>query len=156
MAVEVGQAAPDFTLADTARQPRSLKEFSGKNVVLAFFPGAFTGGCTVEACTFRDSAAQLGGVNAQVVGVTVDSPIAQKAWADANQLTFPILSDHGRKVIEAYGVGFPNLLGWEGYTSSQRAVFVIDKAGTVRYKEVVAPSAQVNFEAIQKSLSTLG
>lgn len=155
MAVEVGQAAPEFTLADTARQPRSLKEFSGKNVVLAFFPGAFTGGCTVEACAFRDSAAQFGGVNAQVVGVSVDSPIAQKAWADANQLTFPILSDHSRKVIEAYGVAFPNFLGLEGYTSSQRAVFVIDKAGTVRYKEAVAPAAQVNFEEINRALAGL-
>ena len=155
MAVEVGQAAPDFTLADTARQPRSLKEFAGQNVVLAFFPGAFTGGCTVEACTFRDSAAQYNGLGAQVVGVTVDSPIAQKAWADANQLTFPILSDHSRKVIETYGVPFPNFLGLEGFTSSQRAVFVIDKTGTVRHKEVVAPSAQVNFEAIAQALAAL-
>lgn len=155
MAVEVGQAAPDFTLADTARQQRSLKEFAGKNVVLAFFPGAFTGGCTTEACTFRDSASQMGSLNAQVVGISVDSPIAQKAWADANSLAFPILSDYDRKVIDTYGVAFPNFLGLNGFTSSQRAVFVIDKGGVVRHKEVVSPGEQVNFEAINRALSGL-
>ena len=99
MPVDVGQQAPDFTLIDTDNKPHSLSEFKGKNVVLAFMPGAFTGPCTTEACTFRDSAAAYNNMNAQVLGITVDSRFAQKGWADANNINFPLLSDYGRKVV---------------------------------------------------------
>ena len=155
MAIEVGQAAPDFTLLDTDRKPRSLKEFAGSNVVLAFFPGAFTGGCTAEACAFRDTADKLNTVNAKVVGVSVDSPFAQKGWADANKLLFLLLSDHKREVVAQYGVALPNFAGMEGYTSTSRAVFVIDKSGTVRHREVVAPTETVNYDEINKALDGL-
>ena len=107
MAVEVGQAAPDFTLYDTDRNQRSLSEFRGKNVVLAFFPGAFTGACTNEMCTFRDQLGQYEGMNAQVIGITVDPPFAQKAWCDANNVTYPFLSDYAREVTNLYDLAFP-------------------------------------------------
>ena len=156
MPVDVGQAAPDFTLMDTDRKPRSLKEFAGKNVVLAFFPGAFTGGCNAEACTFRDSEAMLSQANAQVIGITVDSPFAQKGWADVNGLNFPLLSDNQRTVVQQYGIAIENFAGMAGYTACQRAVYVIDKDGAVRYQEVVAPTEAVNYDKITEALAGLG
>ena len=155
MAVEEGQQAPDFTLKDTDRKDRSLSEFRGKNVVLAFLPGAFTGVCTQEACAFRDNGDKYNGLNAQVVAVTVDSPFAQKGWADVNNLNFPILSDYQRKVVSQYGVDLPNFAGLEGYTSTSRAVFVIDKNGTVRYKWVGTPPTPPEFDAIDAALNKL-
>ena len=97
MPAEVGQPAPDFSLYDTDRNVRTLQEFRGKTVVLAFFPGAFTGVCTTEACALRDSLSDFEGMNAQVLGVSVDGPFAQKAWADANSVNYPFLSDFNRQ-----------------------------------------------------------
>lgn len=153
MAAEVGQKAPDFQLPDTSRQQRKLSDFAGKTVVLAFFPGAFTGGCTTEACAFRDSAAELNGLNAEVVGVSVDSFFAQKAWADANNLQFPLLSDYKREAAEAYGVALPNFAGLEGYTATKRAVFVIDKDGVLRHADIVAPTEQPNLDAVKAAVA---
>jgi peroxiredoxin len=155
MAVEEGQKAPDFTLLDSDRQARTLGEFRGKNVVLAFFPGAFTGGCTTEACALRDNAEKYNSLNGQVVGISVDSPIAQKGWAQANNINFPLLSDHQRRVIQDYGVEVPNFLGMEGYTAANRAVFVLDKEGTVRYKWVGTPQGQPDFGAVEAALNNL-
>ena len=134
MAAEVGQKAPDFTLFDSAKQPTKLSDSKGKNVVLAFYPGAFTGVCTTEMCTFRDRFDSLNSMNAQVLGVSVDGIFAQKAFSDANNLNFPLLSDFNRETVEAYGVALPNFAGMEGYTASERAVFVIDKNGVIRFK----------------------
>lgn len=155
MPVEVGQVAPDFTLMDLDRKQRSLSEFRGKNVVLAFFPGAFTGVCTKEACTFRDSAAELNRLNAQVVGVAVDSIFALKGWADVNRLTFPLLTDHSRQVINQYGVAFPNFGGMQGYTAATRAVFVLDKTGKVQYKWVGQPGNDPPHAEINAALEKL-
>lgn len=156
MLVEVGQQAPDFTLIDTERKPRSLNEFKGKNVVLAFMPGAFTGVCTAECVQFRDNAQAYANLNAEVIGITVDSPFAQKGWADVNQIKFPLLSDYGRKVVQQYGVELPNFAGMEGYTSTNRAIFVLDKNGTVKYKWVGAnPGVSPNFEEIEQALKGL-
>jgi len=155
MPVEVGQQAPDFTLIDTDNKPRSLSEFKGKNVVLAFMPGAFTGVCTTEICTFRDNAQAYNSLNAQVLGITVDSRFAQKGWADTNNINFPLLSDYDRKVVEQYGVALPNFAGMEGYTSTSRAVFVLDKDGIVRYKWVAPPPTVPEFDKIEEALRGL-
>ena len=142
MAVEVGQRAPDFTLKDTDLKDRSLKEFQGKKVILAFYPAAFTGVCTKEMCTFRDSLGQLGSAHAQVLGISTDTPFANKAFAKDNGITFPLLSDVNRDVIRSYDVVFPDLAGVKGLTVAKRAVFVIDGGGVVRYKWV-APEPKV-------------
>lgn len=156
MPVDVGQQAPDFTLTDTDNKPRSLNEFKGRNVVLAFMPGAFTGPCTTEACTFRDNSDAYGKLNAQVLGITVDSRFAQKGWADANNINFPLLSDYGRKVVQQYGVELPNFAGMEGYTSTNRAIFVLDKEGKVRYKWVgETPGTSPKFDEIEAALKGL-
>jgi peroxiredoxin len=157
MAVEVGQSAPDFTLYDTDRKQRSLSEFKGKNVVLAFFPGAFTGVCTTEACALRDRSDQFNSMNAQVVGISVDGFASQKAWSDQNHLQFPLLSDFNRQVVNQYGVAFQNLGGVEGYVVANRAVLVLDKEGVVRYKWV-APNAgtEPNYDEVREAVSKLG
>ena len=156
MAGEVGQAAPGFTLYDSSNQQRKLSEFRGKNVVLAFFPGAFTGVCTTEMCTFRDQADQLNSLNAQVLGISVDSPFSQKAWAEQNNLNFPILSDYNRQVVNQYGVAFQNLAGMEGYVAANRAVVVLDKDGIVRYRwEAPSPVVEPNYDEIGEALRQL-
>ncbi len=157
MAVEVGQAAPEFSLYDTARTKRSLSDFNGKNVVLAFVPGAFTGTCTTEMCDLRDQMSQFNSLNAEVLGISVDPPFSQKAWADANNLNFTILSDFGREATQAYDVAWNNMAGLEGYTAANRAVFVVDKGGVVRYKWLApSPADLPDYDEIRQALSQLG
>ena len=156
MAAEVGQAAPEFNLYDSDRQQRKLSDFKGKNVVLAFYPGAFTGVCTTEMCTFRDRFDALNSMNAQVLGISVDTPFSQKAFSDANNLNFPLLSDFERKAINAYGVPLPNFAGMEGFTSSQRAVFVIDKEGVIRFRWVgETPANEPDYDEVQRQVDQL-
>ena len=99
MPEDVGQAAPDNSLYDTDRQQRTLSEFKGQNVVIAFFPGAFTGVCTTEMCTLRDSLSQFNSMNAQVIGISVDGAMVQKAFSDQNNLGFTVLSDFQRQAV---------------------------------------------------------
>ena len=156
MPAEVGQPAPDFSLYDTDRNVRTLAEFRGKTVVLAFFPGAFTGVCTTEACALRDSVADLNEMNAQVVGITVDPPFAQKAWADANSVNYPFLSDFNRQAVNAYGVALPNLAGMEGYVAANRAVFVVDGDGVVRYRwDAPAPVNEPDYAEVRSAVQAL-
>ena len=153
MAAEVGSAAPEFSLYDTDRNVRTLAEFRGKTVVLAFFPGAFTGVCTTEACALRDSLGEFEGMNAQVLGVSVDGPFAQKAWADGNNVNYPFLSDFNREAVNAYGVALPGLAGMEGYVAANRAVFVVDGEGVVRYRwDAPAPVNEPDYDEVKAAV----
>jgi len=109
--IKVGDKGPDFSLTDTDMQPRSLKDFSGQKVVLAFFVGAFTSTCTKEVCEFRDSMAKLVDLNAQVIGISVNDPFSNKAFKEKNRLPFPVLSDYNRQAIRAYGLESFNFAG---------------------------------------------
>ncbi len=135
MSVDVGTRAPDFTLTDQDRRPVTLSALQGKPVVLAFFPAAFSSVCAKEMCTFRDSMAQLGRANAQVFGISVDTFFTLKAFQDQQKLTFPLLSDFNKQVIRDYGVFNEDMIGLKGI--AKRAVFVIDKDGVVRHREVL-------------------
>ena len=104
-------------------------------MVLAFLPGAFSGGCTKEMCTFRDTTADLGKVHAQVIGVTTDTFFTLKAWADQQQFTFPLLSDYNKEVIRTYGVVNPDMIGLKDI--AKRAIFVIVRHEVVRHREVL-------------------
>ncbi len=155
MAARVGDKAPDFTLYDTEKKPRSLKEFLGKKTVLAFYPGAFTGVCTKEMCTFRDSLSRFNALNAQVVGISVDSPFANKAFATQNNLQFPLLSDFNRTALKAYGIVHEGFSGLNGYFASKRSVFVLDKDGIVRYAWISDnPGVEPNYDEVTKALSS--
>ena len=156
MAAEVGQQAPEFELLDTGKEARKLSDYRGKNVVLAFYPGAFTGVCTTEMCTFRDRFDSFNSMNAQVLGISVDVFFSQKAFSDANNLNFPLLSDYKREAVNAYGVALPNFAGMDGYTASERAVFVIDKEGVIRYKWVGEnPGKEPDYDEVQKQVDQL-
>ena len=156
MAAEVGQNAPDFTLYDADRQPQTLSGFRGKNVVLAFYPGAFTGVCTTEMCTFRDQMEQFNSLDAQVLGISVDGAFCQKVFSDQNNLNFPLLSDFARVAVDLYDVALENFAGMEGYTASKRAVVVVDKEGVIRYRWVGPnPGVEPDYDEVKQAISGL-
>ncbi len=136
MAIDVGTKAPDFS-AKTANGTEvgnfRLSEAIGReNLVLAFFPAAFTGVCTKEMCTFRDELADYAKLDAKVYGVSVDMPFTQNKFIQENKLPFTLLSDFNKEAIHAFGVAYEDFLGLKGV--AKRSVFVIDKSGVVRYK----------------------
>jgi peroxiredoxin len=156
MAAEVGQKAPQFTLVNTDLKATSLSDFAGKNVVLAFYPAAFTGVCQKELCTFRDALNDFTSAQTAVVGVSVDSPFANKEFAAKNGLNFPLLSDITRDVIKQYDVVFNDLAGVKGFTVAKRAVFVIDRQGMVRYKWVAPePKVEPNYAEVTAAVKKL-
>ena len=155
MALKVGDKAPDFTLYDTDRKERSLKEFLGKKTVLAFYPGAFTGVCSKEMCTLRDSMASFEGMNAQIVGISVDAPAANKGFADVNKLTYPLLSDFTRSVSSAYAGLYESFGGVKGLTTAKRSVFVLDGQGIVKYAWVTdTPAEEPKYDEISAALKS--
>jgi peroxiredoxin len=154
MSVDVGSKAPDFTLTNQDRQPVKLSEQRGTPVVLAFFPAAFSSVCTKELCTFRDSLARLNQAHAQVYGISVDTFFALKAFHDQQGYTFPLLSDFNKEAIRDYGVFNENMIGLKGI--AKRAVFVIDKDGIVRHREVLEDARnEPNYDAVFTTLASL-
>ena len=153
MAIKIGSKAPIFTLFDADKKSRSLSEFLGKSVILAFFPGAFTGVCTKELCTFRDAMSNFNDLQAQVVGISVDAPFANKAFAAQNNLQFPLLSDYMREVSKQYGGVHEDFAGMKGYSASKRAVFIVDANGNVKYAWVSEnPGVEPDYNAITQAL----
>jgi peroxiredoxin len=153
MSVDTGQKMPEFQLHDQDRKLRSLKEFLGKKFVLAFFPGAFTGVCTKEMCTFRDSLATLPG---NVVAVSVNDPFTNKAFADHNHLQFPILSDYGRDIVRRLNIFHNDFAGLKGYVAAKRSVFLLDREGVVRYRWISEdPGKEPNYQEIKENLNKI-
>ena len=154
MAVDVGSKAPDFTLTDQDRQAVKLSEQQGRPVVLAFFPAAFSGVCTKELCTFRDSMARLNSAKAQVYGISVDTFFTLKAFQDAQGYNFPLLSDFNKQAIKEFGVFNEDMIGLKGI--AKRAVFVLDKDGIVRHKEVLDDARnEPNYDKVFATLASL-
>jgi len=158
MPIAVGSAAPDFTLK--SKTPTGLVDvklsanFGSKNTVLLFFPLAFTGVCTQELCDITAGLSQYSSLNSEVIGVSVDSPFAQEAWANQSKIGIKLASDLNKETTKAYGVLFPMLAG-VGDTSA-RAAFVIGKDGQVHYAEQTAtPKDLPNFEAVKAALAKL-
>jgi peroxiredoxin len=155
MSLKVGDKAPDFTLFNQDGEAVSLSNFKGKNVVVLFFPGANTGVCTKEMCTFRDELKVFEKLNAQILGISVDMHFSLKMFHEKNNYNFPLLSDFNKKVIAAYGVVLdvfvPGKFDYLG--TAKRAAFVVAADGTLKYVEVLAsPGEEPNYEAIKKVL----
>jgi peroxiredoxin len=152
MPLEVGTEAPDFTLNDYNKQPVKLSDYRGqKNVLLVFYPFAFSGICTGELCQVRDEIGQYQNDDIQVLGVSVDTSFSLKAWADQEGYTFPLLSDfwpHG-EVAKAYGV-FNDKAGM-----AVRGTFLIDKQGVVRFAEANEPGQARDQDAWKKAIASL-
>jgi len=155
MSVDVGAKAPDFTLPNQDRENVTLSDqLKNGPVVLAFFPAAFSSVCQQEMCTFRDSMTQLNASSAKVLGVSTDTFFAQKAWADAQKLNFPLLSDYNKDVIRKYGVVNPDMIGLKDI--AKRAVFVIDRSGVVRHREVLDDARnEPNYDKVKQALAAL-
>lgn len=155
MSVKVGQTAPDFTLFNTEKQEVSLSALRGKNVVIVFFPLAFTSVCTAELCSLRDNIAQYAALNATILGVSVDSLFTLDKFKAEQQLNFDLLSDFNKEVSTQYGTIYESFaFGMKGV--SKRSAFVVDKEGIVRYAEVLEDAGKVpDFEAIQATLNNL-
>ena len=145
----IGKSAPNFTLKNISREDVSLSDYAGKSVILAFYPGAFTGVCDKEMCSFQDNFTKLGKSNAVVIGISVDSPWANAEFASKYNLEFELLSDIDREVVEAYDAKFVGLGGIEGYVSANRVVVVIDKEGIVQHRWVADnPGVEPDYDAI--------
>lgn len=143
--------APDFTLKNTDGQDVSLSDFKGKPVLLLFFPLAFSSVCTTELCSVRDNLKQYEQADAQVLGLSVDSFFALKAFKQAQELNFPLLSDFNKDVAEAYGCMYDEFYGMKGV--SKRAAFVVDEQGKIKYAEVLEKASDLpDFRAIQSEL----
>lgn len=158
MAIAVGTKAPDFTLK--SKQAAGLVDvklsdnFGKKNTVLLFFPLAFTSVCTKEMCDITAGLSAYSGLNAEVIGVSVDNPFAQEAWAQKEKIGITLASDLNKKTAEAYGTLLPDLIGIG--SASARAAFVIDKNGVIQYSEQTpSPKELPNFEAIKGTLAKL-
>jgi peroxiredoxin len=158
MAIPVGSKAPDFTLkskqASGMMDVKLSNNFGKKNTLLLFFPLAFTGVCTQEMCDITAGLAAYANVNAEVIGISVDSPFAQEAWAQKEKIGITLCSDLNKKTAEAYGTLLPDLNGLGSV--SARAAFVIDKSGLIQYSEQTAsPKELPNFKAIKGTLAEL-
>src|SRR5580765_1327674 len=155
MAAEVGSKAPDFTLVNQDREAVKLSDQIGSGtIVLAFFPGAFSGVCTKEMCTLRDSMSQLNALGAKVYGISTDTFFALKAWGDQQKLGFPLLSDYNKEAIKAYDVVNPDMIGLKNI--AKRAVYVIDRGGIIRYREVLDDARnEPDYEKLRFALGRL-
>ncbi len=155
MSITIGQKAPGFALYDSGKNKVNLSEYQGKNVVLLFFPLAFTSVCTAELCNVRDNITLYNNTNAQVFGISVDSPYTLAKFKEEQRLNFPLLSDFNKEASAAYGALYETFaMDLKGV--SKRSAFVIDKEGVIRYAQVLENAADLpDFSAIRTTLSEL-
>lgn len=155
MKIEIGSRAPEFSLFDSEKKKINLSDFLGQNVVLLFFPQAFTGVCTKQLCSVRDNIGHYDHVNARVLGISVDSVFTLAKFKEEQGYNFPLLSDFNKETSTKYGSIYESwILDMNGV--SKRSAFVIDKEGVVRYAEVLDNAGEIpSFEAIQETLASL-
>ncbi len=155
MKIEIGQLAPDFTLYDSEKKKITLSEQQGQNVLLLFFPLAFTSTCTAELCAVRDNITFYNNSHVKIFGISVDSLQTLAKFKADQQLNFTLLSDFNKDVSAAYG-SFYEMFGYNMKGVAKRSAFVIDKDGIVRYAEVLENAGeQPNFERIALALEAL-
>ena len=155
MSLNLNDKAPDFKLFNTQKQEVNLADFKGKNVVLLFFPLAFTSTCTAELCAIRDNYALYNNLNAVVYGISVDSLFVLGKFKEEQKLNFELLSDFNRDVSAAYGSLYSDFIfGMKGV--SKRSAFILDKEGIIKYMEILeTASRQPNYEAMQNCLNSI-
>jgi glutaredoxin-dependent peroxiredoxin len=155
MALQKGDKAPNFKLYNSDKQEVSLSDYKGKNVVILFFPLAFTGVCTAELCEMRDNISSYSNLNAEILGISVDSLFTLEKFKAEQKLPFNLLSDFNKETSSAYGSLYENfVLGMKGV--SKRSAFVVDAEGTIQYAEVLESAGDLpNFEAVQDALKSL-
>jgi glutaredoxin-dependent peroxiredoxin len=148
-----GDRAPDFELPDINMKMYRLRDFQKKKVVLVFFPAAESPVCTAEMCAFRDSSNELNSYGAQVIGISVDGPFANKIFTQNRHLNFPLLSDYKRETIQRYGIVMKDLATLKDYNAAKRSVFIIDENGIVQYRWISDnPLIEPNYNEIKDEL----
>lgn len=153
--VQIGQPAPNFTLFNTAKHKVSLEDFKGKNVLLLFFPLAFTSVCTAELCSVRDNMSRYESLDVQPIGISVDSLFTLARFGEEQGLNFPLLSDFNKTVSRDYGSLYEDW-GFEMKGVSKRSAFLVDSNGIIRYAEVLENAGeQPDFPAIQSAIAGL-
>lgn len=155
MNLAIGQLAPEFTLYNSDKNKVSLAEFRGKNVLLLFFPQAFTSTCTKELCAVRDDINRYSNINAEVLGISVDSVFTLSKYKEDQQYNFPLLSDFNKEVSELYGALYTDwILDMKGV--SKRAAFIVDKNGILAYAEILENAGEIpDFAAINEKIAAL-
>jgi len=155
MILQVGDNAPDFKLYNSNKQEVSLSDYKGKNVVILFFPLAFTSTCTTELCEIRDNISIYSNLDAEILGISVDSLFTLEKYKAEQNLPFNLLSDFNKETSTAYGALYENfVLGMKGV--SKRSAFVVDAEGIIQYAEVLESAGDLpNFEAVQDALKSL-
>lgn len=155
MHLGIGDEAPQFTLKASDKSDVSLSDFKGRNVVILFFPAAFTGVCTAELCSVRDNMAEYAQLDADVLAISVDLPFTLNKFKEEQGFQFPLLSDFNKEVSRAYGSIYEEwILGFKGV--AKRSAFVVDREGKIRYAEVLENAGeQPNFEAVKTTLKSL-
>ena len=155
--IQIDQNAPDFTLFDSDKNKVTLSSFNGtQNVLLLFFPLAFTGVCTRELCSVRDDIGRYDNANARVLGISVDSVYSLAKFKMEQAINFPLLSDFNKEASTAYGCIYESFTDMHLKGVSKRSAFVIDKQGIIKYAEVLDNAGQIpDFQAIHKILDTL-
>ena len=155
MALQKGDTAPEFSLYNTQKELVSLEDLKGKNVVVLFFPLAFTGVCTTELCSVRDDIASYNNLDAEVLAISIDTPFTLGKFKEEQNLNFALLSDFNKTAASAYGALYEEfVLGLKGV--AKRSAFVIDKEGTIQYAEVLESAGDLpNFIAVKETLSSL-
>jgi glutaredoxin-dependent peroxiredoxin len=153
MALQIGDQAPDFKLFNSDKKEVSLSDYSGKKVVVLFFPLAFTGVCTAELCSLRDDIASYTTIGAEVLAISVDSLFTLEKFKAEQNLPFPLLADFNKEASTAYGALYENfVLGMKGV--SKRSAFVVNEAGKIAYAEVLDDAGQIpNFENVKAALA---
>jgi peroxiredoxin len=156
MTLKKGDKAPSFKLVNSDKKEVSLDDFKGKNLIVHFFPAAFTGVCTTQLCTVRDAISMYSNDKADVVAISVDLPFTLGKFKEEQKLNFQLLSDFNKEAIRAYGAIYEDwILGLKGV--AKRAAFVIDGDGIIQYAEVLENAGELpNFKAINETLASLG
>ncbi|MDN5216278.1 redoxin domain-containing protein [Fulvivirgaceae bacterium BMA12] len=153
MALNIGDTAPSFSLYDTDKNQVQLADFQGKDLVVLFFPLAFTSVCTTELCSMRDNIGDYNALNAEVVAISIDTPFTLGKFKAEQNLNFPLLSDFNKEVSKAYGAQYDEfVLGLKGV--AKRSAFVVDAEGKIKYAEVLDDATKLpNFDAVKAALS---
>ena len=153
---DVGSNIPSFELPDADGKFVNISEFKGKNIVLIFYPAAFTGVCKTELCHFRDDLSKFSNMEAEIIGISVDYPFSVKEFSTTNNINFLLLCDYNKTVIKQFDIEFSDFFNLEGYTVAKRSVFIVDKAGIIQYKWIADdPGQEPDYAEIDSKISSM-
>lgn len=153
---DVGSNIPSFELPNADGKFVNISEFKGKNIVLIFYPAAFTGVCKTELCHFRDDLSKFSNMESEVIGISVDYPFSVKEFSTTNNINFLLLCDYNKTVIKQFDIEFSDFFNLEGYTVAKRSVFIVDKAGIIQYKWIADdPGQEPDYAEIDSKISSM-